>query len=88
MVIDDGYPSSPRIRPLENDTPLVVDPDGMEAGELAFEGFQAISWRHFQVVQRYRLIQLDELTQRHSCNGGELSIRFGAEQLFRVSVIE
>jgi hypothetical protein len=37
--------------PLKDDAPLIVNSDRVEAGQLSFECFQAISWWRSQVSE-------------------------------------
>ena len=67
------------IGPAKSDPPLVVDPDGMKAGQITPQRLQAISWRDCQVGERYGLVHLDELAQGYALNGGERSSAFGME---------
>ena len=43
MVIGDGDIGRAIRGPTEQDAPLVVDPNGVEAGEIAPEGFEAVA---------------------------------------------
>ena len=43
MVIGDGDIGRAIRGPTEHDAPLVVDPNGVEAGEIAPEGFEAVA---------------------------------------------
>ena len=65
MVIDNGHSFRPIIRPPKNDTPLVVDSNGMEAGAIAPERLQAVAGRHGKVPDRASLVHLNELSQRN-----------------------
>lgn len=51
MIIHDGDLLRSADRPLENDSPLVIDADGMEARKIAFEGFQAVAGWHGHILQ-------------------------------------
>jgi hypothetical protein len=51
------------ILPDKTDTPLVVNPDTHLALAVAFEGFQTITGRVFQVIHGLRGIKLAQLPQ-------------------------
>lgn len=57
IVIDNSHLPRSIIRPPEDETPLVVDSDGMKACAVALEWFQAIAERYGEVPERVRLIQ-------------------------------
>ena len=63
MIVNYGNLLRAVIRPSENYAPLVVDPDGMKAGQITPQRLQAISWRDCQVGERYGLVHLDELAK-------------------------
>jgi hypothetical protein len=54
------------IRPLENDPPLVVDPDRMEAFPSPFQSFEAISRRNPEISQVGGFMQIQKLSPRRS----------------------
>jgi hypothetical protein len=45
-------------RPTETDAELIIDTDTMLSRTIAFQGFQSISWRHPEIVQSPRDVQL------------------------------
>jgi hypothetical protein len=51
MVVDNGHVMGMTIDPAEDHPPLIVDPDGMEFFEVAFQLLQAIRRRHPQVLE-------------------------------------
>lgn len=55
-------------RPLEQNAPLVVDADGVKAGQVAAQLFQLIAGRDRQVAQTARLIELNQFANRHAQN--------------------
>lgn len=66
MVINDRYLLCSRFGPSENNSPLIVHPNGMESGESPLESLQTISRGHREVRQLQCLIDLDELSQGYS----------------------
>jgi len=52
MVVSDFYFGGVIFFPTEDDTPLVVDADGMEAIQVATQGFKAIAGWAAEVFER------------------------------------
>lgn len=86
MVIHDGNLRWPRVRPAENDAPLVVNANGVETGESAFEGFQAVAGRDRKIVKHTSSVHLNLFPQRDTGNSGEAPVRLGEEQLFSIAI--
>ena len=63
MVINNGDSCRSVLCPLKDNTPLIVDANGMKTCQVASQAFQAVSWRNGQVIQGARLIHLNELSQ-------------------------
>lgn len=63
MVIDNFYIMHIAFLPEEANAPLVVYPNAVPAPSIPLQGFQAICRRHPQVIQAFRLIKGDELSQ-------------------------
>ena len=59
MVINDGDVFRSRVRPPEDNAPLVVDTDGMETRQVALKGFQTITGGNREVMEGASLVQLD-----------------------------
>jgi len=53
------------ILPAKTDSPLPIDANAVLSTAIAFELLEAIAWRHFEVRQRLRRIQDQQLSQRH-----------------------
>ncbi len=66
MVIDDGNLIRSRVRPAEDNAPLVVDTDGMETRQVALKRFQTVTGGNREVMEGASLVQLDELPQGDS----------------------
>jgi hypothetical protein len=47
---------------------LVVDPDAVLPGAVAFQPLQAVARRHLQIAPLARTIQLRQLAKRHALN--------------------
>lgn len=88
VVIDDLNLISIAVAPLEADSPLAVDANGVLAGSFSGEGFQPISGRHAQILGPFRGIELNELSK---CGPRRASIgarAFFLPEAFGVSVGE
>src|SRR5262245_2619914 len=70
MVVDDLHLVGTGVRPDEAYAPLVIDPDGMLAGAVAFQRFEPIRRRNAQIVERDGLIEHGDLPQRPLHEGG------------------
>jgi hypothetical protein len=53
------------VRPTKTHAELIIDTDAMLPRAIAFQGFQSISWRHPQILQPARDVQLPQLTSRY-----------------------
>ena len=58
----------------------------MKSREVSRKRFQTIARRNGDVPQSARLIELNEFSQRYSCDSGEVSIFLTNEQLFSISI--
>jgi hypothetical protein len=65
VVIHDFDIFGASVRPTETHPELIIDTDAMLSRAVAFQGFQSISWRHPQIVQSARDLQLPQLTSRY-----------------------
>lgn len=88
MVVHDGHLGGAVLRPSEDDPPLLVDADRMEAGQLAFQGLQAVAGRHGQIGELPGPVHLDQLAQGHPGDGIEAPILLLPEQLLGVRIGE
>ena len=60
MVIPDGDLFGVAAVPAEADAPLVVDADGVGAGEVALKCFEAVAWWDGEVVEDDGFVELDQ----------------------------
>jgi hypothetical protein len=61
VIIDDLDIERTGLRPAKADSPLIVDPDAVLAGSSAFQGFESIARRYFQIVQAGSDLKLPQL---------------------------
>lgn len=54
--------------PAKDDTPLIIDPDGIVSGQLSFQRFKPVARRYLQITQFPRIMQIQELA---SCRSPE-----------------
>lgn len=88
MIVHDGDIGGAMVGPAEDDSPLVIDADGVKGFQVAFEGFQTIAGRNFHIVQVSRLIELNELAKGDPRNGVEASALLVAEELLCLGILE
>jgi len=88
MVIRDADFGRPLIGPTEDDAPLLVDPNGMKSGEVAFQCLEAIAGWNAQIVESSGPVHLNEFPQGNSGNGVETPISLFVEELLRVGISE
>jgi hypothetical protein len=60
MIINDLDVSCLVVNPLETDTPLVVDADGILVGSITFELLEPITRRGEQVLEVLSVIKIDQ----------------------------
>jgi hypothetical protein len=73
--------------PSETDAPLVVDPDAVLAGSIAFQRFEPIARRDAQEIQSRRSIDLQQFSMRNSLHvGRKASAMLAQEEPFRLPV--
>jgi len=65
VVIHDFDIFGTSVRPTETHAELIIDADTMLSRAIVFQGLQSISWRHPQIVQSARDLQLPQLTSRY-----------------------
>ena len=58
MVINNFNGVSFAVFPGEADAPLVIYPDAVLPGPVAFHGFQAIGGRHSHIIQSFSPVEL------------------------------
>jgi len=88
MVVDDLDRFGVRAGPCETDTPLRVDTNAVLAFTVAFQGFEPVARRHFQVTETFRTIQHSQFA-----HGGRLDVHetlhaLAGEQGLRVGAPE
>jgi len=88
MVVDNLDIFGVRAGPCETHAPLRVDTNAVLAFTVAFQGFEPVAGRHFQVTEAFRTIQHGQFA-----NGGRLDIRetlhaLAGEQGLRVGALE
>jgi hypothetical protein len=74
--------------PSETDSPLIINPDGMQACSVSLEGLKAISRRNSQIGKLSGRINLDQLAQRDACYSGISSARSSLMKPLRLGVFE
>jgi len=62
MIINNAHLCGARLRPAKDDPPWVINADGMEAGEIAFEWFKPIARRNGEVGQRSRMVSYSKIS--------------------------
>jgi hypothetical protein len=71
VVINNLNSMGTGIAPVEADTPLVIDPNAVLTGSLAFEQFQPVSWWNAQVLKRGCDSKLQQLATSPLLDGFE-----------------
>ena len=88
MMVHDGHLGRPISGPSESDAPLVIDPDGVKARQIAPERFQTVAGRNGKVAEDASLIHPDQLSQRDPGHGREAAAASVVEQLGGLPVRE
>ena len=88
MIVHDGHLGRSFVGPPENDAPLVIDPNGVQARQIASERFQTVAGRNGKIAEDAGLIHLDQLSQRDPGQGRETAAAPFAEQLGGIPVRE
>jgi len=88
MVVDDLDVFGVRAGPSETHAPLRVDTNAVLAFTVAFQGFEPVARRHFQVTEAFRTIQHGQFA-----HGGRLDVHetlhaLAGEQGLRVGALE
>ena len=86
MIIHDGDIGGPAIRPAEDDTPLVVDADGVQTGCLSLERFKPVSRWDGEIWKDSGAVHLNEFAKGGAGDGVETPVGFRFEELFSVWV--
>jgi len=58
MVINNFNGLRIAVFPGEADAPLIINPNAVLPGPVAFQGFQTISGRHAHIIQSFRAVEL------------------------------
>jgi hypothetical protein len=69
--------------PEETDAPPVIDADAVLTPTVAFERFQAVTWRNQQVLKGSSAVEIQQLSPRDSLKGSEARHVQVGEQCFR-----
>jgi hypothetical protein len=86
MVMRDAYSGWSVLSPTEDDAPLVINPDGVEAAQNALQYFESVARGHGQVTELARLVELDQFSQGHPGDGRMPSILLLMEELLGVGI--
>jgi hypothetical protein len=73
VVINDFHIFWTCIRPIEADTPLIVDTNAVLTGTITLEYFKVIAGWHPQIIKSTGDFELSKLTPCHLSNARELS---------------
>ena len=88
MIVHDGHLGRPILGPPENDAPLVIDPNGAKARQIASERFRTVAGKNGKIAEDAGLIHLDQLSQCNPGQGRETAVAPFAEQLGSIPVRE
>ena len=88
MIVHDGHLGRSISGSSESDAPLVIDPNGVKARQIAPEHFQAVAGRNGKVAEDASLIHPDQLSRRDPGYGREAAAASVAEQLGGLPVRE
>jgi hypothetical protein len=88
VVIHDFDIFDAGVRPTETHTELIIDADAMLPRTISFQCFQSVSWRHPQIVQSARDLQLPQLTSRNDRNVREPLYLLALRKSLRVGALE
>ena len=87
MIVDDLYVVRIAGTPSEANSPLIVDPDTVLTGPVAFQGFQPIAGRNTKKVETRRCVDLQQFSMRNSLYVGcKPSAMLAPKELLRLSV--
>ena len=88
MVIRDGDFGGAGFGPAEDDPPLVVDADGVKAGEFSLQRLEVVARRNREVAQLASAVHLEKLSKGDAGNRGKAAVGLVEKQVFRVFVGE
>ena len=66
MVVSYRHIRRPLFRPTEDDSPLIINADGMPFGTLSFQGLQSIAGRNQKIGEIFGGMQSRKLTGGNS----------------------
>jgi hypothetical protein len=88
VVINDFNVFGTRIRPTKAQAPLIIDTNTVLARFLSFQRFEAIAWRHSQIIQSRRNLNLSEFPSCNRLNVHEALNTVASSKRFRVRTSE
>jgi hypothetical protein len=56
--------------PAKAESPLAVDADAELSSAISLQSFQSVAWRHAQIIQCRRSVELLHLCKRLACETG------------------
>jgi hypothetical protein len=83
VVIDNLNPKGCPVLPFENNSPLIVDPDGVVPLPFAPQRLQPIARRDVEIAQGGGIVQVEQLPSRDA-----LQLGWEVSNLLRVDVVE
>ena len=86
MVIHDGHFFRAGFRPSEDNSPLIVDADGMIALPASVQSLQPVAWRHSHIFQPTGAVHLNKLPQCHSADCRIPPVLFLVKKLLRIRI--
>ena len=72
--------------PSEDNAPLVVDADGVEASQIPAQGLEPVAGRHAEIGELSGAVHLDELSQGHTRDLREAPVPLLVEKLLGVGI--
>lgn len=88
MVITDADIGGPLVSLPKDDPPLVVNPNRMKSLKFASQGFEAVARRDGEVAQPAGIVELDQLAQGDTGDGGEATVALFVEELPGIGIAE
>ena len=72
-----------RICPFENDSPLVIDPNGVPTTAPSPESFETVPRRNRQICQESGPVELYQFPCGNPCNGSKAAASLFTKKFFR-----
>lgn len=88
MIVNDCHFRRPLLGPTKDDTPLNIDPNGMEPDESAIQCLEPIPGRDGQIREPPGLVHLHKLAECHSRNRREAPVSLLEKELRGIAVSE